>query len=51
MGSALPEELRDAVDNLQVAEKKVVNGVGIESFTEALVALNECVDIPNMKNS
>ena len=44
MRSALPEELRDAVDNLQAAEKKVVNGVGIESLTEALAALNECVD-------
>jgi hypothetical protein len=44
MISALPEELRDAVNNLQAAEKKVVNGIGIESFTEALAALNECVD-------
>ena len=40
----LPEELRDALDTLQATEKKAVNGVGIESFTQALAALNECVD-------
>ena len=44
MRSALPEELRGAIDNLETAERKVVNGVGIESFTETLAALNECVD-------
>lgn len=44
MKTALPKELRDAIDNLETAERKVVNGVGIESFTEGLAALNECVD-------
>ena len=45
MRSALHEELRGAIDNLETAERKVAkNGVGFELFTEALATLNECVD-------
>jgi hypothetical protein len=44
MKSNRPEEICDALDNLQAAEREVVNGVGIESYAEALAALNECVD-------
>jgi len=44
MRSNLPDEIFDAVDNLQAAEREVVNGVGIKSYAEALAALNECGD-------
>jgi len=44
MRSDLPEELQDAISTLEDTEKKVANGVAIESFTEALAMLNEYAD-------
>ncbi|HBI48068.1 MAG TPA: hypothetical protein DDX93_05055 [Smithella sp.] len=43
MKSDFPQEIKEALNNLNAAEKKVVSGSGIKFYAETLDALNEYV--------
>ena len=44
MRADLPDEIREAIECLEDAEKKVSRGIAIEEYLEALSEMNDCAD-------